>query len=296
VTSPWCSPDRGIWTLVFNGPGQVNSAATVGGLDGFLSGNFDGGGPTADIGCDTREYSESGAQQVDTSGRYYLIDMSYFFGLGLCVAVYSAPFNSANPIANRIALLSDAYYEAVNLNSGQNYYFVVSPSDSAATGNYFYLVTPGTDLHIDPVLSGGWYDPASSGQGFFFDVLGHEQILFIGWFTYDLQRPAGNVQAMMGDPGHRWLTAFGNFATTTAALELEVTTGGVFNQGGGVNQVVDGSIDLEFFDCNTGQVTYDLGSVGEAGVIQIQRISNINSRACVTLMQRSGTPRKLNRN
>jgi hypothetical protein len=151
-------------------------------------------------------------------------------------------------------------------------------------------------VYIDPVLSGGWYDPETSGQGFFIDVLGRQRALFLGWFTYDLERPQGNVHAMMGDPGHRWLTAYGNYSSASATLDLEVTTGGLFNQDGGVNQVVDGSLDLQFLDCDTAQVGYDLGSANATGVITIQRISNLNSRPCKNLMESSGRPRRLNRN
>ena len=299
VVSPWCSPERGVWILAFRGPGEVSSSATVSGLDGFLSGGFDGSGPTATIGCGdggAREYRVSGAQQVDTSGIYYITQVSNFSGMILCVAVYSTPFDPGSPLQGQLGLLANAYYLPVNLQTGQNYYFVVTPKTANATGGYFYLVTPGTDVYIDPVLSGGWYDPETSGQGFFLDVLGHERALFLGWFTYDLERPHGSVSAMMGDPGHRWLTAFGSFASASASLDLEVTTGGVFNQEGAVDQSVNGSIELQIFDCDTGQIEYDLGTAGAEGVIPIQRISSLNSRPCKTLMQRSGTPRPLNRN
>jgi hypothetical protein len=296
AVSPWCSPDRGVWTLAFSGPGKVNSSAQVDGLDSFISGTLGSSGPSADLGCGNKPYRESGAQRVDTSGRYYVTDVSTFFGLGICISVYSAPFNPADPSANRIAQMIYQYFSLLELESGQNYYFVVNANTQAQTGEYLYLVTPGTDFYIDPVLSGSWYEPATTGQGFFLEVLGHERLMFVGWFTWDLQRPAGNVQALLGDPGQRWLTLFGNFAEASAALDLEVSTGGVFDQGVAVNTVVDGSVEFEFHDCNSGQVSYDLGSAGGAGVIPIQRVTSINSRACETLMQRSGKPRKLNRN
>lgn len=296
VVSPWCSPDRGAWTLAFTGPGRVTSGARVNNLDTFLSGTLTNGGQTANMGCGNKPFRESGAQRVDTSGKYYVTDVSYFFGLGLCIGVYTAPFNPANPAANRILLLTTDYFDSVQLETGRNYYFVIQANTLAQTGDYLYLVLPGTDFYIDPVLSGAWYEPATAGQGFFLDVLGHERLMFVGWFTWDLQRPAGNVQAQMGDPGHRWLTLFGNFAEAGASLDLQVSRGGVFDQGVAVNTVVDGSVEFEFFDCNSGRVTYDLGTAGGSGVIPIERVTTINLRACETLMQRSGKPRKLNRN
>jgi len=281
--------------LAFTGPGQVNSSARVNNLDAFTSGTLSSGGQTANLGCGSKPYRESGAQRVNKTGRYYYADVSYYFGLGLCVGVYTAPFNPANPAANRLMLIDGQYFEWLDLESGKDYYFVVqAEAQQAQSGDYLFLITPGTDFYIDPVLSGGWFDPTTSGQGFFLDVLGHERLIFLGWFTYDLQRPAGNVQAMMGDAGHRWLTAFGSFTPSSAALDLEVTRGGVFDSATAVNQTIDGSLDVEFFDCDTGRVSYDLGSAGASGAIDIQRIANTNSRACQSLMRRSGKPRRLN--
>jgi hypothetical protein len=303
--------EQGVWTMVFSGPGEVNSPATVSPLDSFLQGEFDGTGPTADLGCGDREYHETGAQQVDTSGTYYITKPSLYFDLGtnfqldICISIYTEPFDPQQPDLNRILRMKAAqptgyYASAVDLNAGQDYYFVVSPAitpwQRASKGEYFFLVTPGTDVYIDPVLSGSWYDPETSGQGFFFDILGQDKLMTAGWFTYDQQRPAADAQATIGDAGHRWLTALGTFSGNRATLDLEVTTGGIFNEGNNVHQVVDGSLEIEFFDCNTGQVSFDLGSVGRQGVIPIRRVSNSNSRACENLMRGSGTPRLLNRN
>lgn len=294
------SPDQGVWTLVFSGPGKVNSPATVSPLDSFIEGRFDGTGPSADIGCWDREYRESGPQQVDISGTYYITKPSLYFGMDICIAIYTKPFDPHDPGLNRILQMRAAqfgdYAASVELNAGQDYYFVVAPAGAASVGEYFYLLTPGTDVRIDPVLSGSWYDPDTSGQGFFFDILGQLSLMSVGWFTYDLQRPAADALATIGEPGHRWLTALGNFSGNRATLDLEVTSGGIFNQGGSVDRIVDGSLDIEFFDCNTGQVTYDLGSVGLQGVIPIQRVSNINSYLCEKLMNSPGMPRLLNRN
>lgn len=303
VTSPFCSlnQDKGVWSLVFSGPGDVASPATVTGLDSFISGQLDGSGPTADIGCGIKEYRETEAQRVDTGGAYYISNISVYFNFDICISVYTAPFDATQPALNRIAQMTGAqpsgdYTAALDLDTDQDYYFVVTPRNNSNSGEYVFLVTPGTDLYIDPVLSGNWYDPETPGQGFFLDVLGHDQQLFLGWFTFDLQRPAGAAQASIGDPGHRWLTAVGPIAGTRATLALELTTGGIFNQPGSMRHEPDGSIEVEFFDCSSGQITYDLGDVGESGVIPIRRITAPASSACETLMARSGKPRRLNRN
>ena len=52
--------------------------------------------------------------------------------------------------------------------------------------------------------------------------------LFAAWFTYDVQRPVSG-SAMLGEPGHRWLTAQGSYAGNRAELTLFVTVGGAFD-------------------------------------------------------------------
>ncbi len=108
--------------------------------------------------------------------------------------------------------------------------------------------------------------------------------LFLAWFTYDLERPDGSVTAQIGDPGHRWLTAFGKYTWNSADLAVEWTEGGVFDAGSPATaQTVDGSILLEFAGCNSGTITYDLGTNNANGVVPIQRIANDNVAMCEAL-------------
>jgi len=137
---------------------------------------------------------------------------------------------------------------------------------------------------INPGLNDAWYNPATDGQGFFITVFPDIRQLFLAWFTYDTERPPGDVQAILGEPGHRWLTAFGPFENGLATLDIEVTTGGVFNASEPMTtQETDGQILLEFSDCENAMVSYDITSLNLQGEIPIERIAPDNVPGCEAL-------------
>ncbi|MGH8035105.1 MAG: hypothetical protein ACREO9_07765, partial [Lysobacterales bacterium] len=151
----------------------------------------------------------------------------------------------------------------------------------APTPDAFEFLPDSTAFRINIGLNDAWYDPATNGQGFFITVFEDIGRIFLAWFTYDTERPPPNVKASLGEPGHRWLTAYGDFAGNQAELEIEVTRGGMFDSGAPIpTQELDGTIMLEFSSCNHGTVTYDIPSIDRHGVIPIQRIALGNVPIC----------------
>jgi choice-of-anchor B domain-containing protein len=137
---------------------------------------------------------------------------------------------------------------------------------------------------INPGLNDSWWNPATPGQGFFLTVYEEIGMVFLAWFTYDTERPDESVEAILGEPGHRWLTAFGPYSGHQAALDIELTRGGVFDAAAPMpTQDPDGTIILEFTDCNTGLLTYDIHSIGHQGEIPIERIALDNVSLCESL-------------
>lgn len=145
-------------------------------------------------------------------------------------------------------------------------------------------ITPGEGFSINSGLNDAWYYPATNGQGFFITVYPELEQIFLAWFTYDVERPGEEVTALLGDPGHRWLTAFGSYSGGLAELEIEITSGGVFDSTEPVvTQISGGSIVLQFDNCMTGSVTYDIPSINRQGVVPIQRIALDNVANCQLL-------------
>jgi len=137
---------------------------------------------------------------------------------------------------------------------------------------------------INAGLNDAWFNLATDGQGFLIIVFPEIKEVFMAWFTYDTERPPADVAANLGEPGHRWLTAQGEYEENVAELILYATSGGVFD-----SQEPDpvtepyGEIMLEFSTCNAGTVTYDITSINRQGVVPIERITLDNVSLCYLL-------------
>jgi hypothetical protein len=297
VVQHWCGNSEAPWALTFTGPGNVQSNRVVN-VPEFTEGAIGGGEPNLSTTCGNTPYQQSGPIQVSQSGTYYFFDvlenLAYFDPPGeeamdICLHVYTAPVSVANPNSNRVASLD--FSDSVELEAGQNYYFVVQGWDTTPSGEFLYILAPPIPFRITHAMAGSWYDPPTSGQGFFIDVFDNLNDMFLAWFTYDLERPAPAVSAMIGDPGHRWMTAYGPFDGGTAELEITFTSGMVFDSPNPPSSSEqDGSVTVEFFDCLTGRVTYDLGSAGVSGQFPIQRLANDALDLCQSLLAGPGQP------
>ena len=108
----------------------------------------------------------------------------------------------------------------------------------------------------------------------------------MAWFTYDIERPADEVTAMLGDPGHRWLTAQGPYDEDKATLTIYVTEGGVFDSpvpATSTDPAGDGTLVIEFVDCTEALATYEITSLDISGVIPLERIVTDNVSLCEVL-------------
>lgn len=139
---------------------------------------------------------------------------------------------------------------------------------------------------INAGLSDAWFNPATDGQGFFIIVFPEISVVFMAWFTYDVARPQDDIEANLGEPGHRWITAQGPYDGGTAILGVTVTRGGVFGSGEPVPENrAEGSIELVFGSCAQGLVRYDLPGLGLMGEVPIQRVVNDNVPLCESLAE-----------
>jgi hypothetical protein len=134
---------------------------------------------------------------------------------------------------------------------------------------------------INSGLNDAWYDPTLDGQGFTVSVFEDKGTVFLAWFTYDTELPASGATANLGDPGQRWLTAQGEYEGRQAELVVYSPSGGIFNTSPPKPELDPiGSITLEFEDCYTGTVSYDLPGIGRSGTIPIQRVATDNVCNC----------------
>lgn len=140
-----------------------------------------------------------------------------------------------------------------------------------------------SDFTINPGLNGSWFNPDTSGQGFFLDVFPEAETVFLAWFTYDIEAAPMDATAVVGDPNHRWLTAQGSFSGNRAELDVTLTTGGLFDAATDTMNSEPGSygsLILTFDDCANGTLRYDLFAINLSGEIPLSRIADDNVPLC----------------
>jgi hypothetical protein len=153
------------------------------------------------------------------------------------------------------------------------------------TAHPVLVVADGPVIAINAAHGDAWYDPQTAGQGFFITVLPEPERIFLAWFTFDIERPAANVAAGLGEPGHRWLTASGDYTGGSAVLDVTLTSGGIFTaaQPAPTHAPGYGTITLEFSSCTRLELTYDLPGLPQSGVIELQRVSDDKVSLCEEL-------------
>jgi Kelch motif protein len=128
---------------------------------------------------------------------------------------------------------------------------------SSFAPTYAHEVDPAIAVGADdsywpgPALSGTWYDPARSGEGFVIEYLPGGDF-FITWFTYPAAGEAGE---------QAWLTMSGGRVDGQRVLFDPVlqTSGGVWGDAFDPTAIARnpwGTLEFEFHDCNTATVRY----------------------------------------
>jgi len=147
---------------------------------------------------------------------------------------------------------------------------------------------------INPGMNDAWYNPLTDGQGIFTIVYPSIPLVFLAWFTYEIDAPADGsaaslnsanspypeLTALLGDDQHRWLTAAGPFEGNRALLDISITRGGKFDAPDPVQRENDGTIELIFEDCEKLVAKYHIASLNKSGEIPLQRVANDNVPLC----------------
>lgn len=147
---------------------------------------------------------------------------------------------------------------------------------SRITPNVTCAVGTAPAANADFALSGNWFDPATSGQGFVFEVNPLSPIIFFAWYTYS---PTGQGA---GAAGQRWFTGSANYmaGSRMVALTLFETTGGVFDTATPPSQTSTavGNAVVNFTSCSSAQLQFNFtggSNAGHAGVINLTRVGPV---------------------
>jgi hypothetical protein len=124
-------------------------------------------------------------------------------------------------------------------------------------------------------LSGNWFDPTTSGQGFIVELNPLAKILFFAWYTY-----AVNGQAL-GVAGQRWYTGQANYVPGGRSIPLLLyeTTGGLFNSMAPAPTTAQvGMGELTFTSCTAATLSFSFiagSNAGQAGSINLARVGPV---------------------
>ncbi|GEM_PF-1158778 len=208
-------------------------------------------------------------------------------------AVFGEVIGNGMDVVDTLGSIQDFYLSTV---------FTEIPLFNYATGEdrsaENYLFTEVTVFTNEPLpmvlnsgLNGAWRERGDGGEGFYLEVLPQRGGATLGWYTWDTELPGMDAEAVIGDPGHRWLTGLAPAGSFTGGdsvtLDVYNARGGRFvDYGAGIdsNEKV-GTMTMTFDSCESGTVDFDLDAFGESGSISISRTANDNVALCEALVE-----------
>ena len=224
------------------------------------------------------------------SGQFFVVGVVFddanrdgFYGVGEGVGGVTVATSEGN---SAITSTSGGY--AIPLSGGSGSITVRAEGTALGAVNETVVALAGSNVKVDFIagtaaapgvdpnqhgLTGSWYEPATSGQGFEVEVFPDQSgpgsgSIFVSWFTYDT--------VVGGAERQRWYTLAGTVATgqPSAALTIYQNVGGNFNALPVTNAQAVGTATLRFATCTSGQLTYSFtdGS-GRSGSIDLARLT-----------------------
>ena len=114
------------------------------------------------------------------------------------------------------------------------------------------------------LLSGNWYNRASSGQGFEFEFNTPQQQMFGTWYTFGAAAASNSAPTTQ-----RWyslqLSGFDADQTDFPGVPMFSNSGGTFGEHGGVTTTPVGTVDLSFHSCSSATAVYHFTAGENAG-------------------------------
>lgn len=202
-------------------------------------------------------------------------------------------------------LLGTSDIADVAMNTTLNHQALVNVSQMVPAGDYFIGAilsfvdgNSANDVNHDPDaitflglffinagLNDAWVSADAPLQGLFFTVFQDIGFFFLSWFTFDSVPPAGEDTAVFGADDQRWVTGGGFYNLDTVTVNVELTSGGIFNASDprAVQEPGYGTITIVFISCNEAILTYDFPALGLSGQMTLTRVLPDNVPLCEAL-------------
>jgi hypothetical protein len=155
------------------------------------------------------------------------------------------------------------------------------PEDTASIG-----ASAHAPFSINAGLNDAWISEDAVLQGVFLTVYEKLKILFLSWFTFDSELPLEDMAAF-GASDQRWVTGIGSFSGDTVTIDVELTSGGLFNASDPEAGQLPGygTVMLVFNHCDDVLMTYDFPASGLSGEMTLARVLPDNVMLCEILAQ-----------
>jgi hypothetical protein len=163
-------------------------------------------------------------------------------------------------------------------------------NDVAETNTLFYVIEYDSDppgFTINSGLNDAWVSADAAFQGLFFTVFEDLGLFFLSWFTFDSVPPGQAAAAVFGAADQRWVTGLGSYSGNSVTLNVELTSGGIFNSSVplATQSPGYGTITVIFISCNKAVLIYDFPSVGLSGEMTLTRVVTDNVALCEALAE-----------
>ena len=230
------------------------------------SGNDTFEGTSGQMNC--KSFSDSSC----TSGEHDLGSISNGAPSGSSGDIFFSTFFPAQGLLSGSAVAAQCTVSAVDDNPLEPF-----PSYLYFDDLYFELQSStSTAVNLGGYLSGSWYDPATSGQGFEIEFTAQANTVLATWFTYSPDNP-GMTQ---------WVYGQGTYdpTQTTVTIPAVLTSGTGFIPNfvkADVKKTPWGNLTFSFTDCNHATVSWTSTLPGYgSGTEQLQRLTSIAGTSC----------------
>jgi len=165
--------------------------------------------------------------------------------------------------------------------------FIPSGSGGLIRPNAVVIRQPANTFIINAGLNDAWVSATAAFQGLFFTVYEDLGLFFLAWFTFDTVPPGMDAVATFGAADTRWVTGAGTYSGNSVTVNVELTSGGVFNAAQPMaNQTPGyGTITIVFNGCNEAKLTYNFPGLGLSGQMTLTRVVTDNVALCEALSQ-----------
>ena len=128
----------------------------------------------------------------------------------------------------------------------------------------------------DDRYAGQWYNPATPGQGLGFHPVPEGDRIFATWYTFGADGAAvWYALDTCATPGSLECDTVG-FDGDTATFSVAASTGGAFDEPGGIVSQAIGELVVEFTSCTTATATYALDG-GRNGTFDLVNLTPVDS-------------------